>query len=380
MLDVASGEMNGEREPRNDYWRSETQKTKPRGRRERRAEPLILCGHAVALRVDSGALVIREGRTHYPQEPQTWRFFKGDLALPPRIVLLGGSGSISFDVLDWLSAHDVGLIRLSADGEVMSAITGHSFAADRDKVAWQEATRADLTRRLAFSTGLIRGKLKNSLVTLEAGLAPSKVRDTAIMKANVALTKLASDRPKDLTALRLVEATCASAYFAAWRSLQIRWIGTGRKPIPDDWRVFTSRASLANNGKLLNVNASHPVNAMLNLSYAILEANLRIKAVADGYDPTIGIMHHGRRGKSALVFDFVEPERPNVDASILGFLADHPLSAADFVVRSDGVVRLAPQFAAKLCGHASAVQGEIAKPPTSSCVASHIFLGDRLSG
>jgi CRISPR-associated protein Cas1 len=359
MLDVESGEMNGEREPRNDYWRSETQKTKPRGRRERRAEPLILCGHGISLRVDGGALVIREGRTHYPQDPQIWRFFKGDLALPPRIVLVGGSGSISFDVLDWLSAPEVALIRLSAAGEVVSAIAGQNFAAERDKVAWQEATRVDPARRLAFSTGLIREKLSNSIVTLETGLGSTNARDTAIIKANAALTKLASDPPKDLTALRLIEATCASAYFAAWRGLQIRWIGTGRKPIPDDWRIFTSRTSLANNGKLLNRNASHPANAMLNLSYAALEANLKIKAVGDGYDPTIGIMHQGRRDNSAFVFDLMEPERPKIDAAILSFLANHPLSAADFVIRSDGVVRLAPQFAARICGHAIIVPNNV---------------------
>ena len=41
--------------------------------------------------------------THYPQKQETYRFFKGELAIPPRIVMLDGNGSISFDVLAWLS-------------------------------------------------------------------------------------------------------------------------------------------------------------------------------------------------------------------------------------------------------------------------------------
>jgi hypothetical protein len=128
-----------------------------------------------------------------------------------------------------------------------------------------------------------------------------------------------------------------------------QWKATTRRPIPDDWRLFTSRTSLANGGKLLNINASHPINAMLNYAYATLEARLRIQAIADGYDPTIGIMHNGRREKSAYVFDIMEPERPKVDAAVLAFVADHTFSAADFVIDEGGVCRLSPQLARRVC-------------------------------
>jgi hypothetical protein len=56
------------------------------------------------LRVEGGALTIRNGFTHYPQKQETYRFFKGELTTtPPRIIVLDGNGSISFDVLTWLS-------------------------------------------------------------------------------------------------------------------------------------------------------------------------------------------------------------------------------------------------------------------------------------
>jgi CRISPR-associated protein Cas1 len=84
---------------------------------------------------------------------------------------------------------------------------------------------------------------------------------------------------------------------------------------------------------------------MLNYAYAILESEVRIQSVAEGYDPTLGIMHECRDGSSAFVFDMMEPERPKVDRSILEFAKSHKFHAADFVIRSDGVCRLNPAMA-----------------------------------
>lgn len=323
--------------------------SRPRGRRERRAEPLILCGHGVTMRIDNGALIIRDGFTHYPQKDVTHRFFKGDLALPPRIVMIDGSGSITFDVLAWLAEQRVALILLNWKGEAVSVLSATGYSADQRKVAWQEDTRRDQAKRLAFCASLVRDKLTASIETLENVVPASTARAKAVAKARAGRCRLSDAKLADLTAVRLIEAQCASAYFAAWRHLKIDWIATGRRPIPDDWRGFGSRTSLANNGKLLNINASHPVNAMLNYAYGALEGRLRVKAAADGYDPTMGVMHHGRRGKSAFVFDLMEPERPKVDAAVIAFLATNKLSSADFVVREDGVCRLSPQLARRVC-------------------------------
>ena len=87
------------------------------------------------------------------------------------------------------------------------------------------------------------------------------------------------------------------------------------------------------------------MNAMLNYAYAVKQAQLQIDAIANGYDPTIGVMHHGRRGLPAYVFDLIEPVRPRVDAAVLEFVAERSFAAGDFVIRADGVCRLSPQLA-----------------------------------
>jgi CRISP-associated protein Cas1 len=94
-----------------------------------------------------------------------------------------------------------------------------------------------------------------------------------------------------------------------------------------------------------NRNAAHPVNAILNYANAALESETRIKAISDGYDPTIGIMHEGSGGSSKFIFDLMEPERPNIDRAVLDFVKVHVFDPADFVIRADGVCRLNPEMA-----------------------------------
>jgi CRISPR-associated protein Cas1 len=87
------------------------------------------------------------------------------------------------------------------------------------------------------------------------------------------------------------------------------------------------------------------VNATLNYAYAALESEIRIKAISDGYDPTIGIIHEGRDGSSKFIFDLMEPERLRVDRAVLDFVNGNVFDPADFAIRSDGVCRLNPEMA-----------------------------------
>jgi CRISP-associated protein Cas1 len=83
----------------------------------------------------------------------------------------------------------------------------------------------------------------------------------------------------------------------------------------------------------------------LNYAYAVLESEIRIKAISEGYDPTIGIMHEGSDGSSKFIFDLMEPKRPKVDRAVLDFVRGHVFDQADFVIRRDGVCRLNPEMA-----------------------------------
>lgn len=356
---------------RNELWQQIAEAEKPKRRlRQRNPAPLILCGHGASMRVDGGSLLIRDGFTHYPQRRLEYRLFKGDLDLPPRILLLDGSGSLTFDVLSWLAEQGIPLARVKWTGEVATVASGTGYAADSAKLRWQQETRADETKRLRFAADTIRAKLVASLATLGAHVPPSRVRDMAIGKAERGIERLGSEPLSDMNAVFAIEGECASAYFAAWHGIPLIWTGLAKRPVPDGWLCYSGRSSLATGVKPENRNASHPINAMLNYGYAVKLAQLQIDAIANGYDPTIGIMHNGKRGSPALVLDFIEPHRPAVDALILKLVANQRFAAADFIIRRDGVCRLSPQLARMIaslvCGSSPArLAGQLPgrKPP-----------------
>jgi CRISP-associated protein Cas1 len=332
---------------RSRHWANHgTGRKDKRVRRQPRHNPLILAGHGVSLRIEAGTLLIRNGFTHYPQNQETYRYFKGDADLPPRIIMLDGSGSITFEVLTWLNEQKVRLVKIDWTGNAVTVISGDSFASNRHRVAWQTETLSDPRKRMQFCNTLITKKIEGCVLTLEKALCRSAAWERAMQRAYADLSRLELDPPKDVDALRTLEANSAAAYFRAWKATPLRWRESARHPIPEDWHFVGSRTSRFNLAG--NTNASHPVNAILNYAYAVLQSQVQIKAVADGYDPMLGIMHYERDGAPAFVFDMMEPDRPKVDRAVLGFLKSEALHPADFTIREDGVVRLNPELAKRV--------------------------------
>jgi CRISPR-associated protein Cas1 len=328
---------------RSGYWLTSHPEKRRHGPPRRQShEPLVLTGHGMSLRIEHGALVVRDGFTHYPQRAQEHRFFKGDRTLPSRIIVIDGSGTLSFDVLSWLSEQNVPLIRINWRGEVVTAL-GVGNATDPKRVAAQLETQRN-GRALQIAISLIRSKLRNSIDTLSIALPKTSARDRAIMHLQKGVSELAKRSPKTVEALLGLEGRAALAYFNAWQSLPLRWKGLGRHPIPQDWHTVGQRGTFARK-KVGNRNASHPISATLNYAYAILESQVRIQVIAAGYDPTIGFLHAGRRNRPDFVLDLMEPLRPIVDRQILEFVQTHTLHPADFTIIQDGVCRLNPEMA-----------------------------------
>jgi CRISP-associated protein Cas1 len=201
---------------------------------------------------------------------------------------------------------------------------------------------------MEFCISLITKKIEPSILTLEKVVRRSDASEKAIKNAYSSLRRLDENLSINVIELRALEANAAAAYFRAWWGIPIKWRGASRRPIPESWKIIehrTSQFQIAGNR-----NAAHPVNAILNYAYAVLQSRMQIDAVAEGYDPSIGIMHEKRDGSSAFVFDLVEPERPGVDRKVLEFFKGHVFDPADFVIRSDGVCRLNPELARCVVG------------------------------
>jgi CRISP-associated protein Cas1 len=333
-------------------WQSRVAKAAARRTKRAKAHPaLILAGHGVSLRVENGALTIQNGFTRTPQKREIFRYFRGDVALPERIILLDGSGSISFDVLSWLVEQKVSLIRIDWKGAIVCVAGASGYSANPFRVRWQLETRENPAQRNDFCCSIITRKIEATIITLEKSIPRSDKWERAIKSAYAGLSRLEENPPENISELRALEANCAAAYFRSWVGMPMKWRGTSRRPIPENWHSIGVRSSpyhLAGNR-----NAAHPVNAVLNYAYAALESEIRIKAISEGYDRTIGIMHEGSDGSSKFIFDLMEPERPKVDRAVLDFVKGHVFDPADFVIRADGVCRLNPEMArmvvAKVC-------------------------------
>lgn len=342
--DIHAGEIADEWAIRSESWLSEIEKLqKPRRLRERNSNALILAGHGNLMRVEKGALVVKQGFTHYPQKQECRRYFKGDLDLPRIIMLLDGSGSLSFDVLSWLAEQSIALARIQSSGDIAIVASGNGFTSDQAKIDWQRETRACPTRRMEFAQRLIQEKLANSIETLAHRLPQHRDTDRAIARAERGIAEL-DKLLDDMQQVRAIEGECASLYFRAWQNLNLQWKTSKRFPVPESWLNYRGRSSV-HECKPENRRATDPINAMLNYGYAVMHSKLQVKAIADGYSPLLGIMHRQKRSSASYILDMLEPERPKVDAKILGFVRTNTFTGADFILRKDGACRLSPQLA-----------------------------------
>jgi CRISP-associated protein Cas1 len=272
--------------------------------------------------------------------------------LPERIILLDGSGSISFDVLSWLAEQKVSFIRIDWKGDIVCVAGASGYSANPFRVKWQIETRENPEQRNEFCRSLITRKIEASIVTLEKSIPRSDKWERAMKSVYAAVSRLVENPPENISELRALEANCAASYFRSWAGMPIKWRGISRRPILANWHFIGQRSSpfhLAGNR-----NAGHPVNAILNYAYAALESEIRIKAISGGYDPTLGIIHEGSDGSSKFIFDLMEPERPRVDRAVLDFVKGNVFDPADFGIRADGVCRLNPEMARMVVAKVSA--------------------------
>jgi hypothetical protein len=67
---------------------------------------------------------------------------------------------------------------------------------------------------------------------------------------------------------------------------------------------------------------------------------LSLALLAQGLDPTLGVLHADQRNRDSFALDAMEPIRPDVDAFILDLLEDRVFTSRDFAELPNGVCRL----------------------------------------
>lgn len=239
------------------------------------------------------------------------------------------------------------LIQLDHTGRILA--TGATAGSNNPALRRAQALASTRPVGVEISRQLIASKLTGQhaiAVTLDAGAA-----------ARVANHVDALGEYHELTDLRLIEAQAAAAYWVAWRGVRVAFATRDTDRVPDHWTRFSQRVSPLTGSPRV---AADPINAMLNLCYALLEAESRIALLAVGLDPGIGILHTDQRARDSFALDLMEAVRPAVDRYILDLVVTQSLRAADFAETSSGQCRIMPGLARQLAATSPAWAGEVA--------------------
>lgn len=295
---------------------------------------LTLVGYGISVSVDKAHLIVKDGigaeRYHY-RLPRVGHRLK-------RLVIVGSDGLITLAALKWLRDQDVTLSFLERNGRVLSVV-GPSGSSDA-KLRRSQASAIGNGVGLEICRTLIIAKIQGQESVLREALNCPATADT------IARFRSRVSSADSFEVIRSLEANAASLYFREWRDLLVTWPKVDLQRIPDRWRSVGSRQSPLSGGPRLAVT---PVHAILNYVFSLLESETRVAIVSLGLDGGLGLgLHTDTADRSSLVFDVLEPVRPEVEKWLLSWIASEPLRRADFFETANGNVRLMAPMCSKL--------------------------------
>ncbi len=91
--------------------------------------------------------------------------------------------------------------------------------------------------------------------------------------------------------------------------------------------------------------AGCPLNALLNLAYALGELEARLACLALGLDPGLGVVHTDQPARDSLALDVLEAIRPDIDHWVLEVVGTRAFRKSDYYETQRGVFRVGADLA-----------------------------------
>ena len=303
---------------------------------------IILAGHGAGLTVDHGALIVRDGRTHDPQEPETWTLHRAVHGVE-HIAVCADSGSITLEALRWCRDQHISVLIIDRFGAVVSAITPD---VDADATLRRRQYETVIHGRdVSIARWLVERKVQGQHDTLACvPTLPGALDAVDTLRQMLGWFRLPEPPAwlRTVPQVRVFEGQCAAAYWHAWVGHPLRWKERDRRHVPPYWLAVQNRHSpLTDNAR----RSVHPVNALLNYGCGVLERQCFQALVAAGFDTACGFLHVEQQYRDSLVYDLMELFRPKVDGLVLALLGRTTFSLGDMTRTRDGVCKLHPQLA-----------------------------------
>lgn len=306
---------------------------------------VTLSGFGIRVSVDRGHLLVEDG---IGRDRHQGRFARVGHGLR-RLVVIGSDGFVSLAALRWLADQNASFLMLERDGKVLVA-TGPTGPSDARLRRAQSLSRETGTA-VTIARELISQKLRGQEQVARDRLKREDVADT------IARTRARLDQTDTIEAIRSLEARAASAYWSAWREVQMMFPKGEIHRIPVHWLSFGTRQSPLTGSPRL---AANPANAILNYLFAVLESEARLSAVALGLDPGIGFLHVDTDARDSIACDLMEPVRPQIEAYLFDWVLRQPFRREWFFEKADGNCRLMASFCSRLSETAQTWGGLVA--------------------
>jgi CRISPR-associated endonuclease Cas1 len=315
---------------------------------------LVLAGYGVRVGVERRHLVCEDG---WCAQRRRIRLHRATCGIR-RLCILARGGVITLEALRVLEDLGAGLVCADIDGTVLLAQGPRGL--DDARLRRAQALAPTNGVGLEITRELLQAKLVSQAAVLDRmpdADAARAVRDI--------LPRI--EEATSLEELRLWESRAGLRYWEAWWRLPVRWDRASERRVPEHWKTAGPRISPITGSPRL---AATPVHAMLNLLYALLEAEAAIACLAVGLDPGLGILHADQPARASLSLDVMEPVRPAVDAFVLDLLHSRILSARDFQEVARGQVRVLLPLARALLETCPRWALEVA--PWAECVSQRL--------
>jgi CRISPR-associated protein Cas1 len=299
----------------------------------------VVDGCGVSVSVRHGHLLVEDGLGRHRRS----RRFNRATSDLRRLVIVADSGMVTLDALAWCRATGVAVVAIDAfRGDVTLSTVAPSVDDGRLRRQQGLATTNGVAARI--TADLLRAKLAG-----QAAVVGEVFADPATAYTLAGLYEALGDT-NDLDELRQIEATAAAAYFGAWTGRPetvLPWAERDRRRLPAHWQEpFDGRRSRLSGTSARRATA--PLNCLINWCGALAMSECRIGALIAGLDVGIGLLHADVKSTDALVFDLVEPLRPEVERFCLDLIASRVFHRGDFLEQPDGSVRLGPALRADL--------------------------------
>lgn len=307
-------------------------------------------GHGLKIHVSHGHLAVHDGRGRDRRE----RRYNRATSKLKRLIVLGDSGYITLDALQWLRDTGAALIQIDRDAKLIAVSANPGT--DRPALRRAQAAAATGPAGIEFSRWILTEKLHGQATILTD--IPDSEHAARTVKRMITTIETADTIPEMLSA----EAQAASAYWNAWASVPANFGASAR--VPDHWRTFEQRHSPLSDSPRL---ATNPANAILNYLHAIIEAEITIACHTIGLDPGLGVFHVDRPGRASMTLDVIEAIRPIADAYLLALLTKRTLGTQDFVETARGSCRVLRPLARQLASTATTWAGHSGPIVETAC-------------